>query len=130
MIVLVSVASVAFGWFGLWWMAAAPSLALGFFCRRARQALRRGSLAGGLAWLAAAVAQDVPTGGRLSARIGGILQVPAGANLASNALAHAAAYVVTAAIAALLSALAAWVGFCVRDLLWPAPGTVKSAPSR
>ena len=91
---------------GPWWSVAVPAAALGFCTHSLRRAIAIGAGGGALAWTSAALARDILSGGRLSARIGGVLQAP---------VAPLAAYLMTAAVAVSVAALAAWAGYAVRD---------------
>ena len=112
-------AALVAGWFGPWWAIAIPCAALGFLRQKALSAFANGAGAGGVAWLIAAAVQDIQTEGRLSGRIGGVLQVP---------FAHFVAYAATVAVAAALCGISAWLGFYIRDVLWPSPVLMEKVP--
>lgn len=109
-LVFLATAAFACAWAGAWWAVAAPSLAAGFLSLQPRRALLLGAAGPSLAWLLSAIVADLKTGARLSARIAGVLQSPA-----------IVAYLISALIAALAGVLAAWIGFELRECIWPAP---------
>lgn len=99
------------GYVGPWWAVAAPALIVGLIPSE-----RKGwrfyvvvGLLAGAAWITPALIQDLSVGGRISARIAGVIGLPGGIF----------AYAITACLGALTATLGSSIGASLFEVLQP-----------